>query len=563
MSYYDMDLPSRPVVDCISVITSAADTLLTYDPRQPPDYIGYTTILCIHLQLAASSHSDEHQDRILKALLTVLLECPEAIEHIGWDLVGPLQDFVEFEPKTQDGGPQKWGTLGIIYDLLGKYGNAQEVWLKIGEAMSNITFDDHNIGQPAIEGDDPSTTDDDDSATTWLMGKTAARKKFALLMRLAGATYPRIKARKPSRFLADLLPLILRAYRLTASHCSGSEMLQVTQTVHDFVACLEPGQPKPKPPLPPRAESSYIAAATEQPSQHALTDLVGETDTLSTTPSVPSNPSDAVADQRPPPSIDTEGKVQIKLVQAFLTYISEEYMNALGVGWEMTGIVGLCLAARFHDLIFPEKLVPGRETVTDVYQRVQVLKDRESGMSLIEQMRLRLNLEVETLLDVCTRTPEGDDSEDLTMARADMMQQEPKDSPDDPSEITFSTIGCSHLLAFRLVWPLIHGASSHLHQPAISICDHVRLWHTLKQLGDDGEEVGKDDPAMRDAFVSLGLLAFYKYSGEVPQANEPDCNGDSAEAIRKSLVPGYFRVSSCSRSLDHETASVMLTFRLR
>lgn len=313
----------------------------------PPeiDYISYLTIL--EYNLTAEQLPTLHgilQDQTLTTI-------------IGWDLVHLLLPLL---PASQQ----------CLQDV-SRLGNPREVVLKVTELLEGIGIEDgetsENEDQEEVElqgeqdhkeakkledlrrEDIEVQINDEENVHPAFRKSTDApmppskAMKFVALLNMLSILHPRIKTKYPSRFLSTSLQAILPAYMQVAKRP------ETTEAVLGFIKDLS-GTQRPK--LPPRKSSSAVTAmATPQ----SAPDPEGKDEAL---------------------GVDEAG-LQSRLLQSFLTYVTEGYMTSLVVDED---VPGMAWSSRYQEQIHPEKNIPGRRTFNCLFEEDEKLHERDTIM---------------------------------------------------------------------------------------------------------------------------------------------------------------------------------------
>lgn len=160
----------------------------------PPetDYISYLTIVEAHL------------DKQALPLLNSLLQDGRLTTNIGWDLVHLLAPLL---PES-----------GECLQTIARLGNPREVVLKVNEMLEMIGYD-------AAAADESDATSEVEPTGEGLDAEAHAQDKaddeqqrlrtlqFRHLLRMIGVLHPRIKTKRPSRFLVTIVEAVMHAYR--------------------------------------------------------------------------------------------------------------------------------------------------------------------------------------------------------------------------------------------------------------------------------------------------------------------------------------------------------------
>ena len=309
----------------------------------PPetDYITYLTILEYQL-------TPERLPSLLKVLQDDTLT-----ENIGWDLVHLLLPML---PESRS-----------CLDLIARKGNPREVIIRVTELLASVGEDNEqgagvadddlqtfegeaeriHLGDMTLEGmpesKNPNESKRKEDPTNPEEGVEII--KFTILLSMLSILHPRIKSKHPSRFLATSLPAALTAYRRIITPATTSTFLE-------FLSNLS-GRRKPS--LPPRASSDGPAMPT---SQAPLPDPEAE------------DLSQAVPGE--------ERTLIRRLLQAVALEICEDFVSSLD-----GDPVGLSWSAILRESIFPDRIIPGKPTASQMYRENDELHQREVTMSKI------------------------------------------------------------------------------------------------------------------------------------------------------------------------------------
>lgn len=318
----------------------ADNPLLTALPPET-DYISYLTILEYNLtaeQLPTLHHI--LQDTTLTA-------------NIGWDLVHLLLPLL---PASRE----------CLQDVA-RLGNPREVVLKVTELLEGIGAADEEEDDEDEAGEDEAEEvaakvegldikedrayekEPDDLVHPALRPEApqeAAKPpskatRFSTLLEMLAILHPRIKTKYPSRFLSTSLQAILPAFMQVARRP------EATEAVLGFIKELS-GTKRPK--LPPRRSSSSMlihSAAQAAPDPEGRGEALGVNETA----------------------------LQSRLLQSFLTFVAEGYMTSMAVDED---VPGLAWASRYQEKLHPEKVIPGRQTYSDLFAEVEHLHERDT-----------------------------------------------------------------------------------------------------------------------------------------------------------------------------------------
>lgn len=305
----------------------------------PPetDYLSYLTILEYNLTVEQ-----------LPTLHNILQDST-LTANIGWDLVHLLLPLL----------PASHQCLHDVAHL----GNPREVVLKVTELLEAFgeeeegndqeeTEDIEEAGQLKGTGANKDEAEVDEahddeivsSESKTLGGKSKPPSngvKFTALLDMLSILHPRIKTKHPSRFLSTSLQAILPAYAQVA------RTTEATGAVLGFIKALSDTK---RPKLPPRKSSAMIPM---RESPVSAPDPEGQDDAL---------------------GVDEKG-LQSRLLQSFLTYVTEAYMNSTALDED---VPGLAWSSRYQEELHPEKNIPGRRTYGSLFAEEEHLHERDT-----------------------------------------------------------------------------------------------------------------------------------------------------------------------------------------
>lgn len=310
----------------------------------PPetDYLTYLTILEYNLT----------EDQL--PTLHDILQDTTLTANIGWDLVHLLLPLL---PTS----------LQCLQDVA-RLGNPREVVLKVTELLESIGLEEVEEGEneraeDAEEVDEDKATGKGEETTEAMLSEGASltsgsTKKiispvskdvqFIMLLEMLSILHPRIKTKYPSRFLATSLKAILPAYSRVATVAGA------TEAVIGFIKALS-GVRRPR--LPPRKSSTMVSLQQNYKPESAPD---------------PEGKDEALAPD--------ETALQTRLLQSFLTHLTEEYVSSLTFAGE---IFGLAWCSRLQEKLHPEKLIPYRKTHSEMFAEEEVLHRRDAVMGQI------------------------------------------------------------------------------------------------------------------------------------------------------------------------------------
>ena len=343
----------------------------------PPetDYVTYLTILEFNLS----------RDQL--PTLHEILQDVTLTTNIGWDLVHLLLPLL---PESKQ----------CLQDVA-RLGNPREVILKVTEsleAIGNHLVKDEDVDSESGEHDEPQLPDEEAESSSALSPDAPVKRspndfktltlQFEILLDMLSVLHLRIKTKYPSRFLFTSLKAILFAYSHLATEDAAT--MRLLEFVKQFV------QSK-KPELPSRSSSSTTLVTVDPLSSNPTDRKVSETnETSNGTPSIPDlealkrkmetlplSAPDPEAQENDGPA-PNEMAIQTREVQSFLTCALNDYIEALPSVKEAPG---LAWAKRLQEAYHPEKIIPGRQTHTAMFQvdpnlthRDEILRQFRVGM---------------------------------------------------------------------------------------------------------------------------------------------------------------------------------------
>ncbi|CAK7268467.1 YAP1-binding protein 1 [Sporothrix epigloea] len=345
---------AAPTSGSASTSASASDSIQALLEARPPatDRFTYLTLIEEHLS-----------PEVLPTLHDVLQDA-QLTQELGWDLVDML---VVLLPDSE-----------VCLDDVARLGNPREVILKVLEVLERLARRRTGGG---IDGDDSEDEEAEDETEPDLdrdpVPDETARVFVALLGMLA-ILHRRLKTKYPSRFLETTLRTILAAYRPTSP--------AMTTAVLGLVRSLAVRR-RPAPPI--RRSDSQLSglamagpgpAAAEAPVAASAIGKVGA-DTAQ------SDASDAAASSVPDPEAEdqvapSEGAIQQRLLQSFVTCILEAYVNANDMAW----------APRLVEFYYPRRTIPGQVTELADFRESPAKIARDATVSQLVALALDLGL---------------------------------------------------------------------------------------------------------------------------------------------------------------------------
>ncbi len=323
-----------------------ADNLLLKALPPETDYLNYLILL-------------EHNLTIEQLpTLHEILQDTTLTANIGWDLVHLLLPFL---PASQQ----------CLQDVA-RLGNPREVVLKVTELLERIGIEEIEdaenedgadqeeevgLGKLTIAGDgveavagnggtgNDTTPGNPTPSTSKEKSKSA---QFIALLELLSILHPRIKTKYPSRFLSTSLQAILPAYTRV------SAVQEATEAILAFVTALSGGR---RPRLPPR-KSSNAVLLQQKTGTECAPDPEGKDEALA---------PDEVA-------------LQDRLLQSFLTHITDDYMQAISAAGDISG---LAWSSRLQEKLHPERVIPARKPYSVIFAEEDRLHGRDAVMGQV------------------------------------------------------------------------------------------------------------------------------------------------------------------------------------
>ncbi|KAH8889274.1 DUF1760-domain-containing protein [Thozetella sp. PMI_491] len=394
-------------------------------------------------------------DEVAKAITAITDSRPPATDrftyltilesHLSPEILPALNDILQDTALTQDIG---WD---LVFHLVGipgseaclrtiaRLGNPREVILKALEALE-------------VLGQDEGYQSNDEASSPEILSDASvtATGKFIALLGMLDILHKRIQTKYPSRFLLQTLQTICRCYQ------PNQEM---TAAVINLVHSLS-GRRRPT--LPTRKSSIEVS------------NLALSCDASGSAPD-PEAENDDVEDP-------TESEMQHRLLLCFVTCILEAYINRTDMGW----------AGRLLEFYQPDKLVPGKPTLTAGFREDQELLARDATVGKLVALTRDLGL---------TRcSPEFLDQVSEAKKHGNPLSEAERVS--NPRDIALSTGGSVCLLAYWVFSSTIFDADQP--QPPIYLFP-THLTMISRFLGDDPESWVLGTPGTAQAIVTIGL----------------------------------------------------------
>lgn len=474
----------------------------------PPqtDYLSYLTILEYNLTL----------DQL--PTLHELLQDTTLTTNIGWDLVHLLLPLL---PESK-----------LCLQDVARLGNPREVVLKVTELLEYLGLPDEDVddeendedGDPAYEVPTTSLADitlNEEEENTARPSYTkeieptpasdaeppkppSKALKFRFLVSMLQTLHPRIKTKFPSRFLSTSLQAILPTYASTAHDP------EATEAVITFIKSLS-GTSRPK--LPPRMSSISVLAQEDKEPESA--------------PDPEGNDGSVGSD---------EGTLQTRLLQSFLTYVVEAYMVSLPAV-ENGDIPGLAWSSRLQEKLHPEKNIPGRQTLTNIFA-LSDLHSRDTTIGQLAALARDLKLTPKELLATITQ-PEEDPPSPV------------EDLPSSASDVPLSRPGSLYLFAVTAAASTLFDAPTSL--PSLTVFPQFSTLLPTFIGVPTPNSAGSEPPSLIDAVLFLGTYILSTTSIDAPESDE----AFNETLQRLSLLSANTPVSSLRFHAHQLTAEIL------
>ncbi|KAI6250512.1 hypothetical protein HI914_01434 [Erysiphe necator] len=352
--------------------------------------------------------------------------------HLSPEILPTLNEILQDPDLTQNIG---WDLIHLLLPIpnsvqclktIAKYGNPREVILKVTEALQILK--PHSEQENVEKNMDAEPTDN---------------QKFCLLIDLLSILHPRIKTKYPSRFLSTTLKSILATYYPSEP---------ATIAIISFILAI--------------FEKNNFSSL-EKFSSIRLQDCDKKVKALA--------PDPEAQDEDP-----QEEKIQIKLVQSFVTHVIEKYISENPLDW----------APRLLEHLHPKKVIE-RRSIEKAFREDPVLHAREKIVGQLMDISQDFGLmQHDTLFAVFVK-------------ENPLVEQEFQESDDFLDNLPTSSAG-SLLIAANSIFASIK-LKSQLPLPQLTIFpDHVRLVKIfIEAQGSDliaGKLLG-----VIDAILLLGL----------------------------------------------------------
>ncbi|KIH91861.1 yap-binding protein-like protein [Sporothrix brasiliensis 5110] len=327
---------------------------------------------------------EEHLSPEVLPTLHAVLQDASLTQELGWDLVDML---VPLLPASE-----------ACLDDVARLGNPREVILKVLEVLERLAPSRSRGGNGAGDVDEDDDVDrepaagDDEEDSKAPNDTEATTVAFVALLGMLAILHRRLKTKYPSRFLETTLRTILAAYRPTNA--------AMTTAIMGLVRSLATRR-RPAPPM--RRSDSQLSelalAKSASPSSAATATAAAITaaDAANAAKAASRSAigkvgadydrSDDAAASVPDPEAEeqvapSEGDLQQRLLQSFVTCILEAYVNANDVAW----------APRLIEFYYPKRVVPGRPTELSDFREDPSKIARDASVSQLVALALDLGL---------------------------------------------------------------------------------------------------------------------------------------------------------------------------
>nr|POE62400.1 hypothetical protein CFP56_68775 [Quercus suber] len=476
----------------------------------PPasDYLTYLTIVEYNL-------TQENLPIFHKILQDEVLTT-----NIGWDLVHLLVPLLpESEPCLED---------------IARLGNPREVILKVTESLRLIEYDIDSVD----EGEDKSSSDVQDvlastnAKSTTFPTKTKptahstggdgstqmvevppalplAVSQFTALLSMLAILHPRIKTKYPTRFLSTTLQAVLASFSNASTH--REEMLMAIVKFTKSIVGIK------RPMLPSRKSTGSVTARNAE-SPRTAGDPEANTDTTSE---------------------PEEVAMKSKLLQSFLTHVTEEYLLNLD---DADDVPGMAWCSRLMERLQSERIIDKNNTFTQRFSQSDKYRHRVDSIGQLIALAQDLKLTSQALF-AATKTIEV-----LPILGHD--EDEPPTSAED---IPLSRIGSLFLYTAMWVSSILYDRPAPSQHLAI-FPDHRELLKNCLASPENGSGfLGQEPEALIDAVLTLGLICL-----EENEIGEPDSDEQFNEYLQVTALLSSNCPSPNLRGHAHYLTSTVL-----
>ncbi|KAL9118064.1 MAG: hypothetical protein Q9187_005393, partial [Circinaria calcarea] len=365
-----------------------------------------------------------------------------------------------------------------------RLGNPREVVLKVTELLEAITHEENGSGREQEDATDEENEHIGSGADEGGIGvdsnahvnaETAidlsqhaghprpvppsSAMKFCSLLSMLSILHPRIKTKHPSRFLSTSLHAMLPAYTQVAR----DEL--ATDAVLSFLKTIT-GSKRPK--LPPRMSST--AVPMRQNIQSAPDPEAG--------PETPGT---------------EDAALQIRLLQSFLTYVIEAYVDSLT---SINNDSAFAWTSRLQEKLHPQKIIPHRTAFGAIFAETEHLQRRDTTIGQMIALARDLNIHPLELIVVISHVEVEAAGNENEIASS-------------PSDIHLSHTGSLYLFAAMQASCVLFDAPSLLHLDIFP--NHSRILESF--IGDANMNgIGAERGSLVDAVLLLGFVALQEPS---------------------------------------------------
>ncbi|KIW34337.1 uncharacterized protein PV07_01119 [Cladophialophora immunda] len=363
-------------------------------------------------------------------------------EEIGWDLLKLLLPMLKETPEEAN----------RCLEIVARRGNPREVVVRVAEELEKLSdevqvsdneddFDERDdqdelptfpgeaprvhLGQMTLQGMPADAPTDKAAGESSMVQETVSVKalKLQALFNMLSILHPRIKTQFPSRFLATSLPAALGAYR---------QVPISTVTTSSFLTMLEKIAGRKRPPLPPRTSTQGEGPSSSKPPH----------DVPATAAPLP-DPEAKAEEEDTGVNEPSQGEKAIiyRLLDAVLLEVLDEYMSSLATH----DYPSMSWTARLREYYEPRRVVPGRPTETEIWDKTPELKERDALLARFFSISKSMQLDADREI---TKLVHEDEDEDLENPYHDK-DNAPSEYPTTPSQIPFPRAGVIFLHAYQ------------------------------------------------------------------------------------------------------------------
>ncbi|KAI7235794.1 DUF1760-domain-containing protein [Hortaea werneckii] len=496
----------------------------------PPnsDYLTYCTLVEYNLT----------QENL--PVLHKVLQDEKLTTNIGWDLVHLLLPLL---PESED----------CLLDIA-RLGNPREVILKVTESLRLIEYendvDELEASKEALAGAAADPKDKAESSTYPLKSAPVGASdlsgnaqmmetpppmplgvsQFSALLSMLAILHPRIRTKAPSRFLSGTLQAILASF-LNAENHREEMVLAIVKCVKQIVGVKRPA-------LPSRKSSGML---TSMPGASAKKAPAADPEgTIQSTSELS----------------EEEREMQNRLLQSFVTHVTEEYLLSLP---SEDDIPGMAWCSRIMESVYPERNIPEKQTIAQLFQEETKLHRRIDALGQLIPLAKDVRLTDDALLAAAI-TVEKDHSGEL----GSLDEDEP---PASAADIPLSRIGSLLIYTARQVSGILYnsGKPGDNHPFAIFPDHQEILKQCLSSLEQGTGTLGSEPEPLIDAILALGIALLERNAIGEPATDEQFNEYLQVTALLSSNCPSpnlrghaHYLTSTVLRS--HPDDNVRLAF---